>query len=306
MARKGKIKCSCCGEEKSALRDYYSSSSDLYKDIGVTPICKDCIKDRYSKLLGLYNMDIKKSFQRLLMTMDLYWDEILLDNCIDKSKKNGKDWFGEYIRQITSNNKYKTKSTLDNIDVLETINEVEDKQNEEIKTKVPKKLIRKWGKDLDVEIYEYLEDRYDEYAQFYNDKTPSQKTLLKQICKCEWKLNDAYIKDSDDSVKKYNDTLSKLMADADIKPSSKTKIDDDDKLIFGKIMQIYEKTKPVIDTDKIYEDVDKIYKYFYKFFVKPFAMAGGYAKGSYDVDEGDKNIELSEELNEIMEKSKDE
>lgn len=307
MARKGKQRCSCCGDEKSAARDFYSSSSDLYKCIGVFPICKDCVKDRYSKLLALYNMDIKKAFQRLLMTLDLYWNEDFLDNCIEKSKKNGKDWFGEYIRQITSNSKYKVKSTLDNVEILEDINKVEviNGTEENIKNKIPKKLIRKWGKGLEYDDYEYLEEQYEEYSNFYNDKTPTQRTLLKQISKCLWKLDDAYIEDSD-NVKKYTDTLSKLMADADIKPSSKSKIDDDDKLIFGKIMQIFEKTKPVVDRDEKYKDVDGIFKYVYKFFIKPAAMAWGFAKGTYDVDDGDKNIELNEEFNEIVEGSKNE
>lgn len=307
MARKGKIKCSCCGEEKSAARDFYSSSSELYNVIGVFPICKDCVKDRYSKLLSLYNMDIKKAFQKLLMTMDLYFNAELLDNCIEKSKHNGKDWFGEYIRQITSNSKYKIKSTLDNIEVLEDINKVETEAEtkEDIKDKIPKKLIRRWGKGLEYDDYEYLEEKYDEYSKFYNDKTPAQKTLLQQISKCLWKLNFVYIED-DDSVKKYTDTLSKLMADTNIKPSSKSKIDDDDNLIFGKIMQIYEKTKPVIDRDKQYKDVDGIFKYIYKFFIKPTAMALGLAKGNYDVDDGDKNIELNDEFNEIIKGSKDE
>lgn len=300
-----KIKCTGCGDEK-AHREFFATTSDLFNDIGKIPICKDCIKDRYSKLLSKYNMDMKKSFQRILMTLDVYWDEELLDNCMDKSNSGGKDWFGEYFRLISSNGKYNTKSTLDNIEILEDIHKVNNvNETEQSKNTIPKKLIKKWGKGLELDDYEFLEDKYEEYSKCYKDKTPSQRTLLMQISKCLLRIEKAYIKEEDDAVTKFTNTLSKLMADADIKPSSKTKLEDDEGMFVGKIMQIYERNKPIVDKDKIYDDVDWIYKYFYRFFIKPFAMARGLAHGNYDVDDGDKNIEVDDDLNKVLEESKD-
>ena len=49
-----KIKCTCCGTEKTNTREFYASNSYLYKDIGRIPICKSCIEEKYNTIANKF------------------------------------------------------------------------------------------------------------------------------------------------------------------------------------------------------------------------------------------------------------
>ena len=93
MAREEKIKCTCCCEDKRP-RDFYKSASELNKATGKMSICKDCLADRFNKLLNYYEGDIKSALRHLLMNIDAYYSDEIFIEC---SKKDDINFLGEYF-----------------------------------------------------------------------------------------------------------------------------------------------------------------------------------------------------------------
>lgn len=282
MARKGKIKCSCCGEEKSAVRDYYSSSSDLYKDVGVFPYCKKCVEELYNRLILKYENDKKLAAKRLFIMLDIFYDEDLYNSCLIK----GKRWLGEYMK-IKANAKYKDKSSLDNINSDEPIEEKIPKK-EKKKSLITEEMIDEWGEGYDEKEYLKLEKKYKKYNKNYPSKTLQQQQIIKAICELEVEKEKCRRSGLYSDYDKLHKQISAKMAELDVIPSKQKKYGEDKNMVYGNFIKIIEEEDPIPKPLPEFEDLDKFEYMLNRYFIKPFKKVFGLDKDIY-TSEDEKN-----------------
>ena len=257
-----KIKCTSCGKLQDERREYYATNSDLYNDTGRLTLCKSCIDHRFNKTYEKLKDD-KLAAKKLFQLLDVYFDDDLYETCKNKTR-----WLGEYMRIINSNVRYKNLSSLDNgyVEEVVEISEVNDDTKSNIQ--IPNKIVRKWGKGFDYDDYQFLEDKFKEFTSTYECRTPAQKTIFEQICKCLLRSEKAFVEGDANKIDKLNNSLSRLMADGNIKPIQEASVSDDDAMSIGKWINRIEQERPIGEPCEQFKDVDGIIKYITKWFTK--------------------------------------
>ena len=290
-----KIKCTCCGLEKTSTREFYASNSYLYKDVGRVPICKSCIEEKYNVVVGKIK-DKKASAMKVFQSIDVYFDEELFDSCISKYPEDNK-WIGEYMRIINSNSKYKGKTSEDNVEIEIPIVKavVDDEESEDIVKVIPKSIKRKWGDGFTDEEYGQLEYLEKEYLYNCEHDTLTQIKLYRELCVLELERDKARTTDKK-AFKDYSELISKKMTDANIKPNQQKVIGEADEDLLSMRTKMIEKYRPIGLGQNEFEDVDHIQKYFNDYIIKSLAMNLGLAKGEFSLDENDDTIVLDEKL----------
>lgn len=291
-----KIKCTCCGIEKTNTREFYASSSYLYRDIGRIPICKSCVEKKYNVIANKFK-DKKISAMKIFQSIDVYFDEELFDSTIIKYPDDNK-WIGEYMRIINSNAKYKGKTSEDNIEVEISI--VKNINNEESVVDVtPESVKRKWGDGFTDGEYSQLEYLEKEYLDNCEHDTLTQIKLYRELCVLELERDKARTTDKK-AFKDYSELISKKMTDANIKPNQQKVIGEADEDLLSMRTKIIEKYRPIGLGQNEFEDVDHIQKYFNDYIIKSLAMNLGLAKGEFSLEENDDTIVLDEKLEKSM------
>lgn len=291
-----KIKCTCCGIEKTNTREFYASSSYLYRDIGRIPICKSCVEEKYNVIANKFK-DKKISAMKIFQSIDVYFDEELFDSTIIKYPDDNK-WIGEYMRIINSNAKYKGKTSEDNIEVEISI--VKNINNEESVVDVtPESVKRKWGDGFTDGEYSQLEYLEKEYLDNCEHDTLTQIKLYRELCVLELERDKARTTDKK-AFKDYSELISKKMTDANIKPNQQKVIGEADEDLLSMRTKMIEKYRPIGLGQNEFEDVDHIQKYFDDYIIKSLAMNLGLAKGEFSLEENDDTIVLDEKLEKSM------
>lgn len=291
-----KIKCTCCGIEKTNTREFYASSSYLYRDIGRIPICKSCVEEKYNVIANKFK-DKKISAMKIFQSIDVYFDEELFDSTIIKYPDDNK-WIGEYMRIINSNAKYKGKTSEDNIEVEISI--VKNINNEESVVDVtPESVKRKWGDGFTDGEYSQLEYLEKEYLDNCEHDTLTQIKLYRELCVLELERDKARTTDKK-AFKDYSELISKKMTDANIKPNQQKVIGEADEDLLSMRTKMIEKYRPIGLGQNEFEDVDHIQKYFDDYIIKSLATNLGLAKGEFSLEENDDTIVLDEKLEKSM------
>lgn len=291
MARK--IKCTCCGLEKTSMREFYASNSYFYKDVGRIPICKNCIEEKYNVVVEKFR-DKKISAMKVFQSIDVYFDEEVFNSSTNKYPDDNK-WIGEYMRVINSNAKYKGKTSDDNVEVeLPIVKDIDDEENVENKI-IPESIKRKWGDGFTDEEYSQLEYLEKEYLDNCEHDTLTQIKLYRELCVLELEKNKARTSDKK-AFKDYSELISKKMTDANIKPNQQRTIGEADEDLLSMRTKMIEKYRPIGSSQNEFEDVDYIHKYFNDFIIKSLAMNLGLAKGEFSLEENDDTIVLDEKL----------
>lgn len=291
-----KMKCTgVCGKEKQITRDFYKSASDLYEgSYGRIPICKECISNRYNKLLSLYDGESNLAFKHLLLNIDTYYDESLYIQCIEKD-----NFMGEYMRLISGTKDRREKTSLNNKLDIDGIKDV--KLEDGI---ISEELILRWGRGRKKDDYILLEKRYNQKIKDYPSKKPAEKSIIRSMCLLELDIEEARISD-----KKIVPSLEKALTDKfkqlGINPSDNSMYDEQSMLKFGVIMGIIENDYPIVDKQGIYKDVDDMHYYWYRNLIVPTMKAWDMADGDYSLDKGIENIEVKPEIKALMEDYKD-
>lgn len=292
-----KIKCTCCGTEKTNTREFYASNSYLYKDVGRIPICKSCIEEEYNTVVETFS-NKKISAMKVFQSIDVYFDEELFDSSISKYPDDNK-WIGEYMRIINSNAKYKGKTSKDNIEVEMPIVKHDNNMESTIET-VSESIKRKWGDGFTNEEYAQLEYLEKEYLDNCEHDTLTQIKLYRELCVLELERDKARTTDKK-AFKDYSELISKKMTDANIKPNQQKVIGEADEDLLSMRTKMIEKYRPIGLGQNDFEDVDHIQKYFNDYIIKSLAMNLGLAKGEFSLDENDDTIILDEKLTQSME-----
>ena len=126
----------------------------------------------------------------------------------------------------------------------------------------------RWGTSLPLEEYMFLENKYKEFTDVYECRTPAQRLIFEQIAKCLLRGEKALKKDNDVAFEKMNNMVSKLMTDGNIKPIQEASIAEDDTATWGKWINLIEQERPIGDPIDQFKDVDKISTYITKWFTR--------------------------------------
>ena len=94
--REMEYRCDKCRRIDSKPTYFYRSNSTLYNNNGYLPICKDCLARLYNTYLLTFR-DIHKAIKRICMAYDLYYDEGLVNSCLNNSRASTPS-IGEYLR----------------------------------------------------------------------------------------------------------------------------------------------------------------------------------------------------------------
>lgn len=271
-----KIKCTNCGKSKATEKNFYMSHSLVYsKNDGRVPICKACTIERYEKLVEKYKDELKGLYH-LCMNLDIYYNNDLAVSMYANKKE--KDNLAKlYFSKVNSLKQYIGMTSFDSdmiiLDesVAKVIAKEEDEDSETITVdgfEITSSVIKRWGKGLTEEDYFFLESTYEEFTLEYDDKTPAQKLIFRQISKALLEGEKAIKAGNPKIFENMNNVVSKLMNDGNIKPIQKSLLADDDKQGWGVWVNRIETERPIGEACEQFKDADKIGGYITKWFTK--------------------------------------
>ena len=290
MAKSKKI-CTACGEGKAPNAGFYLSRSKLYKfNDGRMPICKECLSKLFKELQAKYSDEVKALYH-LCMLFDIYFDKDLVTKSSNMENFSDEDnLLKSYMKNVNSLNQYKFKDSMssdcivldDSLINVEKENIEEDNEIEEISFQVDNKMKTRWGASLPVEDYMFLENKYKEFTDVYECRTPAQRLIFEQIAKCLLRGEKALKKDNDVAFEKMNNMVSKLMTDGNIKPIQEASVAEDDTATWGKWINLIEQERPIGEPCEQFKDVDKISSYITKWFTRQMQRVFDLSTGDDD------------------------
>lgn len=283
--------CTACGEEKAPNTGFYLSRSKLYKfNDGRMPICKECLSKLFKELQAKYSDEVKALYH-LCMLFDIYFDKDLVAKSSNMEKFSSDDnLLKSYMKNVNSLNQYKFKDSMssdcivldDSLIKKEKENIEEDNVVEEVSFQVDNKMKTRWGASLPVEDYMFLENKYKEFTDVYECRTPAQRLIFEQIAKCLLRGEKALKKDNDVAFEKMNNMVSKLMTDGNIKPIQEASVAEDDTATWGKWINLIEQERPIGEPCEQFKDVDKISTYITKWFTRQMQRVFDLSTGEED------------------------
>ncbi len=263
MATK-KITCTCCGKSK-AQEDFYTSRSYINKHTGRSSLCKECIWDYVTTEDNGY--DYNKMLDMLQM-IDRPFIQDLLTSSIDEAAKGNKNVFKIYMKNL---------GMVQNIDKRWQDSDfkgyVKPSGDETEVNPESLEIVRKWGRGYTESDIEYLENFYNEYKNTYATDTPVQVNLYKNIAKIHLQAEKELAENSTKNFKDLMELSSKLHNDGNIKPIQSTGANDDKGLsTYGLWIKTIAQDEPCeyFENKPLYEDYDKLKKYWEDWFVRPF------------------------------------
>lgn len=290
MAKSKKI-CTACGEEKAPNAGFYLSRSKLYKfNDGRMPICKECLSKLFKELQAKYSDEVKALYH-LCMLFDIYFDKDLVTKSSNMENFSDEDnLLKSYMKNVNSLNQYKFKDSMssdcivldDSLINIEKDEVEEDSVIEEVSFQVDNKMKTRWGASLPIEDYMFLENKYKEFTDVYECRTPAQRLIFEQIAKCLLRGEKALKKDNDVAFEKMNNMVSKLMTDGNIKPIQEASVAEDDTATWGKWINLIEQERPIGEPCEQFKDVDKISSYITKWFTRQMQRVFDLSTGDDD------------------------
>lgn len=291
-----KSTCTKCGKTRASEKNFYMSHSLIYSKNGNRiPICKDCTLERYDELTEKY-MDELKALYHLCMNLDIYYNNDLVTSIYSRMDKEKKENLAKtYFSKVNSLMQYKGLTSLDSDAVLldETIlSSLSTSDNNTVEEfEASPEVLKRWGRGYTNEEYQELEERYEEWLDNHDHDTLATEKLFREIVELELLKSKARQANEAKAYKDYSELLSKKMGDANIKPTQKKAMADGENETYGTMVEEIEKTMPCLVPSEEFEDVDKIYHYIVKYFVKPFARVMGLADAN---DQGE--VELHSDV----------
>lgn len=212
-----KIKCiGECGKELS-LTNFYNSKSPMFPN-GKAPLCKKCIKEKidYNNMQSIYD---------ILQSLDLPFIYDIWDKTV---KKNPKDIFGNYLRQLNSLPQYSGMSFKDSVYESKTIKNNRTKRMEHVcllTSEQKDQLIDKWGFGYnDEELYSF-EKKYSLLKNNYPERTAMHTESLLTYIRYRVKEELATAKGDVTEASKWGGLADKASERAKINPSQLSKAD---------------------------------------------------------------------------------
>ncbi|TCJ01120.1 hypothetical protein [Cytobacillus praedii] len=276
--------CTCCGKSKK-LSDYYASNSPFHKITKKLHVCKPCIWDFASGVTEADVERVKDIVRRIDKPFLLeYWQ-----SAIEESNNDNKDLFKVYMKNLgMRQNIDKTWADSDLLTANDELITTEKSDSGNTSTENIVEHKKKWGTYNEVD-YEYLENFYGEYKNSYATDTPVQINLYRNIAKVHLQAEKELSNGNTKAFKDLMELSSKLHNDGNIKPIQSTGANDDKGLsTYGLWIKTVEQDEPCeyFEDKPLYEDYDKLKKYWEKWFVRPFKNIFNISK-DFDVRDDD-------------------
>lgn len=280
--------CPRCGRAYGKMNGNFSvSRSPMYRGLGYIPICNECVDALYEKYRRLLNDD-RAAMRRVCMKFDIYWHDDLFD--MVEKQSNVKSVVRAYIGK-SNLNRYVEKTFDDTIDeeaaermaklqarAVET-GFIADPSDVEVIDQhvidIPPSVIAFWGTGFEPDFYLDLERRYEEWTKGVDVSSPSVRSLYKQICILEARINKSVA--AGESIKDDMNLLNTVLGNLTLKPSQQ-KDDNDtslDKIPFGVGIQWCEQHRPISEPAPEFKDVDGIIHYITAWFYGHLAKMTG-------------------------------
>lgn len=262
-------RCPICKEEKVA-KDYYRSSSEwnTQKKTNKMIICKNCVRERYERLLLVYEGDTAAAFKHLLLNLDVYFDEALFNDCLIKT--DGSNFLGEYFKGLLTRERREKNSLDSRVDL--------GKEAQYISVEdgiVKEEIIDFWGEGYTSRDYIKLEKKYKKFLKYYPSETLSQQEIIKTLCELDIEKEKRRVSGDVNGYNKIVDQISKKMAELDVIPSKMKKFSEDKDLTVGMLIEKIEREEPIPDIHPEFNDIDKISYIMNTYFINPMKVVFG-------------------------------
>ena len=248
------------------------------------------------------------------MMLDVYFSEELVESAykqIESTTTNEDGLVKIYFQKVNSLMQYKGKNSIQSdklildMNILQKLEDQyrldleEKKRNKEIYDDIVNdpEIIKRWGTGWKAEEYKELEEKYQEWIDYYEHDTLAQQKLFRELSELEVQKNKARQEGDKNAYKNLSELVSKKMSDANIKPAQKKILGEEDGEILGVMIREIENNEPIAECLPQFKDIDKIESLIVRTFLKPFARVYGLASG-------EEEIELSDEMKDSLEKSK--
>lgn len=255
--------CLKCGNDYAVSSFYSHRNPLLHERFG---FCKKCVKGN----VDLNDMDTLYSFLR---TMDIPYLKEFWKQANDADNET----IGTYLKNLNSLKQNKELRFKDSDDITGKTNKAE-LLDIDTDFELTDAVIKKWGRNLEIEDYIFLEEEFENLGGNEADTT-IQERLFKNMAKTQWMANSAYEEGDHTKYEKMMKTLSTQMQDANIKPVQvKSASEDGGFRSWGEIVKMIEETEPISEQQDEFKDVDGIYKYIDRWFITQMKRVFGKIK----------------------------
>lgn len=265
MARTTSEKKTClkCGNDYAVSSFYSHRNPLLHERFG---FCKKCVK-------GNVDLNDMETLYNFLRTMDIPYLKEFWKQANDAENET----IGTYLKNLNSLRQNKELRFKDSDDIAGKTNTAE-LLDIDTEFELTDEVIKKWGRNLELEDYIFLEEEFENLGGNEADTT-IQERLFKNMAKTQWMANKAYEEGDHGKYEKMMKTLSTQMQDANIKPVQvKSASEDGGFRSWGEIVKMIEETEPISDQQDEFKDVDGIYKYIDRWFITQMKRVFGKIK----------------------------
>jgi len=264
------VYCTCCGKKYTQkATNFYKSFSPLFaSNEGFLPICKECVENYYGSLVTFFNGNEERAVERLCQLFDWYYRPDASAASIGMRSTRLESYLGTIILK-----QYKGRGT----DYLQTIRDVTE-NGPMITGTLPQKpdenadefaseylptmeVIKRWGKGMHSEDYEYLEEQYADWLDKVKIETKSQDELIKAICFAQLNVRNAQRYGG--KVAEAMKALTDLMANCNLTPKQESTANQQSatQATFGQFIAMIEQDEPIPEPQGAFKDPDGIRDY---------------------------------------------
>ena len=252
------IHCCKCNEHLSADTFY---SDDNYSS-GKFPICKKCIMtmvEQRDKKNDIPN-ETKESVQKVLMMMDLPYDDKFYNSCVKGAEdgmkeKNRKSPFATYITCMKSLPNWKGLRWSDS-DFGAESSEYNTEENTKIVQKTLKAAKKRFGASYSNEDLMFLQGEFQSWVDMYECNTKAQEAIFERLAFKKWEINKATREGK--PTKDLDKTYTELLTAANVTPRQNAGNSFTESLTFGQLIEKWELEMPIPDPDPEFADINNI------------------------------------------------
>lgn len=266
--------CTRCG---SLTNNFNKSYSELNKSTNRVAVCKPCVTELYGLFLDKTGDDHKLGLYYLCRLLDIVFDERLFQSVRNLVDKMNTTIATVYIGKTNSLHQYIGKCFADS-DMIDELDIMPEGMVQHTEYFISNEMRMRWGRELKPLDYQFLENQRDSLLPRADENNSIQVMYIEDICKIRLEADKARrtnkLKDYDNLMR----TLSKLMDDANLKPSQQEQ--DYSKLTMGEWIAKIEEEEPIPEPKAEFKDPDKIAKYISLWFTQQVSnMLGVVTKG---------------------------
>lgn len=264
--------CLCCTNEY-AVSSFYSHRNELIND--KFGICKKCVKSKV-------NVDKMDTLYKFLQTMDIPF----LKRFWKIANESDNETIGTYLKNLNSLQQ-NSELRFEDSDKMNTKTNNAELVDIDSDFELTNAIIKKWGRGLELEDYQFLEEEFESIGGFEAETTVQEK-LFKNMAHTQLQANRAIENGDTVTYEKMMKILSTQMNDANIKPVQVKSASEDGSIAsWGEWIRVIENDEPA--TDGMDYEPKFVGKYIDRFFVTQIKRVFGRIK-----DEDIKNLEDEE------------